>query len=124
MKTLESELGEHGGKVLNPQRTLWDLRDILEPDDLLISDVGAHKLWLSRFFRVAKPKTIIISNGLSPMGIAVPGGIAAKLMDPNRRVGTLSGDGGFLMSVHELEPAERKRREPGKPVFRGREAGG
>src|SRR6266705_4540531 len=76
MKTLESELGEHSGKVLNPQRTLWDLRDILEPDDLLISDVGAHKLWLSRFFRVAKPKTIIISNGLSPMGIAVPGGIA------------------------------------------------
>src|SRR5213593_4027562 len=89
-KRLESELGE-----------------ILEPDDLLISDVGAHKLWLSRFFRVVKPKTIIISNGLSPMGIALPGGIAAKLMDPDRRVVTLSGDGGFLMSVHELETARR-----------------
>ena len=118
MKTLESELGEHGGKVLNPQRTLWDLRDILEPDDLLISDVGAHKLWLSRFFRVAKPKTIIISNGLSPMGIAVPGGIAAKLMDPNRRVVTLSGDGGFLMSVHELETASRENAPTVNLVFR------
>src|SRR2546427_182848 len=118
MKTLESELGEHSGKVLNPQRTLWDLRDILEPDDLLISDVGAHKLWLSRFFRVAKPKTIIISNGLSPMGIAVPGGIAAKLMDPNRRVVTLSGDGGFLMSVHELETASRENAPTVNLVFR------
>jgi len=118
MKTLESELGEHGGKVLNPQRTLWDLRDILEPDDLLISDVGAHKLWLSRFFRVAKPKTIIISNGLSPMGIAVPGGIAAKLMDPDRRVVTLSGDGGFLMSVHELETASRENAPTVNLVFR------
>ena len=118
MKTLESELGEHSGKVLNPQRTLWDLRDILEPDDLLISDVGAHKLWLSRFFRVAKPKTIIISNGLSPMGIAVPGGIAAKLMDPDRRVVTLSGDGGFLMSVHELETASRENAPTVNLVFR------
>jgi len=99
-KRLESELGEHGDRLLNPQRVLWDLREILEPDDLLISDVGAHKLWLSRFFRVVKPKTIIISNGLSPMGIALPGGIAAKLMDPDRRVVTLSGDGG--MSSFEM----------------------
>src|SRR2546428_237389 len=101
-KTLESEIGDHGERLLNPRRILWDLREILEPDDLLISDVGAHKLWLSRFFRVAKPKTVIISNGLSPMGIALPGGIAAKLMAPDRRVVTLSGDGGFLMSAQGL----------------------
>src|SRR5438034_3795910 len=118
MKPLESELGEHGSKAMNPQRILWDLREILEPDDLLISDVGAHKLWLSRFFRVVKPKTIIISNGLSPMGIALPGGIAAKLMEPDRRVVTLSGDGGFLMSVHELETAKRENAATVNIVFR------
>ena len=117
-KILESELGEHGERLLNPQRILWDLREILKPDDLLISDVGAHKLWLSRFFRVAKPKTVIISNGLSPMGIALPGGIAAKLMDPDRRVVTLSGDGGFLMGVHELETARRERTATVNLVFR------
>jgi acetolactate synthase-1/2/3 large subunit len=117
-ETLEAELGEHGERLLNPQRILWDLRDMLEPDDLLISDVGAHKLWLSRFFRVLKPKTIIISNGLSPMGIALPGGIAAKLMDPDRRVVTLSGDGGFLMSVHELETAKREKAATVNLVFR------
>src|SRR5438094_7837585 len=117
-KTLESELGEHGEELLNPQRVLWVLREILEPDDLLISDVGAHKLWLSRFFRVVKPKTIIISNGLSPMGIALPGGIAAKLMNPDRRVVTLSGDGGFLMSLHELETAKRENAATVNVVFR------
>src|SRR5439155_539294 len=79
---------------------------------------GAHKLWLSRFFRVVKPKTIIISNGLSPMGIALPGGIAAKLMEPDRRVVTLSGDGGFLMSVHELETAKRENAATVNIVFR------
>ena len=118
LKALESELGPHSENLLNPRRVLWDLREILGPDDLLISDVGAHKLWLSRFFRVAKPKTIVISNGLSPMGIALPGGIAAKLLDPDRRVVTLSGDGGFLMSVHELETARRERAATVNLVFR------
>jgi len=118
VKTLESELGAHSENALNPRRLLWDLREILEPDDLLISDVGAHKLWLSRFFRVAKPKTIVISNGLSAMGIALPGGIAAKLLDPDRRVVTLSGDGGFLMSVHELETAKREHAATVNLVFR------
>jgi len=117
-KTLESELGVHRERLLNPRRILWSLRDLLEPDDLLISDVGAHKLWLSRFFRVVKPKTVIISNGLSPMGIALPGGIAAKLLDPDRRVVTLSGDGGFMMSVHELETARRERAATVNLVFR------
>ncbi len=118
MRTLESELGEHAENLSNPQRVIWEMREILEPDDLLISDVGAHKLWLGRFFRVLKPKTIVISNGLSAMGIAVPGGIAAKLMDPDRRVVTLSGDGGFLMSVHELETARRENAATVNLVFR------
>ncbi len=118
LKQLESELGEHGKKGLSPQRILWDLRDVLEPDDLLISDVGAHKLWLGRFFRALKPKTVIVSNGLSAMGIALPGGIAAKLNEPDRRVVTVSGDGGFLMSVHELETAKRERTATVNLVFR------
>jgi len=118
LKRLESELGERSKGVLKPQRILWELRDILGPDDLLISDVGAHKLWLGRFFRTMKPNTVIISNGLSAMGIALPGGIAAKLADPDRRVMTLSGDGGFLMSVHELETAKRERTATVNLVFR------
>ncbi|MGI0149602.1 MAG: thiamine pyrophosphate-dependent enzyme, partial [Thermoplasmata archaeon] len=118
VKKLESELMDHAGSLLKPQKILWDLRDILEPDDLLISDVGAHKLWLGRFFRTLKPNTVLISNGLSAMGIGLPGGIAAKLNDPDRRVVTLSGDGGFLMSVHELETAKRERAATVNVVFR------
>src|SRR2546430_2295337 len=116
LKRLESELGERSKGVLKHQRILWELRDLLGPDDLLISDVGAHKLWLGRFFRTMKPNTVIISNGLSAMGIALPGGIAAKLADPNPRAVTLSGDGGFLMSVHELETAKREQAATVNPV--------
>src|SRR2546422_6714816 len=117
LKRLESELGERSKGAMKPQRIIWELRDILAPDDLLISDVGAHKLWLGRFFRTMKPNTVIISNGLSAMGIALPGGIAAKLSNPERRVVTLSGDGGFLMSVHELETAKREQAATVNLVF-------
>ncbi|TLZ46143.1 MAG: acetolactate synthase large subunit, partial [Methanobacteriota archaeon] len=73
IRTLESELGDVAERSLKPQRIVWDLRDILEPDDLLLSDVGAHKLWLGRFFRSVKPNTVLVSNGLASMGIALPG---------------------------------------------------
>ncbi len=92
---------------LKPQRILSDMRRVLSGDDILISDVGVHKLWIARLFPAERPNTVIISNGLATMGIGVPGGIAAKLAEPNRRVVVVTGDGGFLMNVQELETAQR-----------------
>jgi len=76
-------------------------------DDVLVSDVGAHKLWIARLFQAEQPNTCIISNGFAAMGIALPGAIAAKLALPERRVVAVSGDGGFLMNAQELETAVR-----------------
>lgn len=92
-----------------PPALLRTLRSAMEADDLLISDVGAHKIWIGRLFQAEKPNTVLISNGLATMGIAIPGGIAAKLTRPEQRVVTLSGDGGFLMMVHELETMKREK---------------
>ena len=92
---------------LKPQRVVWALRQALADDDILVSDVGAHKVWLARFFPTSRPNTVVISNGFATMGIAVPGGLAAKLAHPNRRVVAVSGDGGFLMNAQELETARR-----------------
>jgi acetolactate synthase-1/2/3 large subunit len=92
---------------LKPQRILADLRSALADDDIVISDVGAHKLWLARLFPCLQPNTCIISNGFAAMGMAVPGAVAAKLVHPNRRVVAVMGDGGFLMNSQELETATR-----------------
>ena len=92
---------------LKPQRILADLRSALAGDDIVISDVGAHKLWLARLFPVLQPNTCIVSNGFAAMGIAVPGAVAAKLAHPNRRVVAVTRDGGFLMNSQELETAAR-----------------
>ena len=104
----ELELGRHDTSYpLKPQRILADLRSALADDDILISDVGAHKLWLARLFPCLQPNTCIISNGFAAMGMAVPGAVAAKLVHPNRRVVAVTGDGGFLMNSQELETAAR-----------------
>lgn len=92
---------------IKPQRILADLRAALDPKDIVISDVGAHKLWVARLFPAQWANTVIISNGLATMGIGVPGAIAAKLAFPDRRVVTVTGDGGFLMNSQELETAKR-----------------
>jgi acetolactate synthase-1/2/3 large subunit len=92
---------------VQPPRALYEIRQALGRDDILISDVGLHKLWIGRMFPAYEPNTVLIANGLAGMGFAVPAAIAAKLVHPNRSVVTVNGDGGFLMNCQELETAVR-----------------
>jgi acetolactate synthase-1/2/3 large subunit len=92
---------------MQPPRVLWEIRRALGREDILISDVGLHKLWIGRMFPAHEPNTVLIANGLAGMGFALPCAIAAKLVHPERRVVTVNGDGGFLMNCQELETAAR-----------------
>lgn len=92
---------------MQPPRLLADIRNVLGRDDVLVSDVGLHKLWIGRMFPAYEPGTVLIANGLAGMGFAVPGAIAAKLVRPAANVVAVSGDGGFLMNMQELETAKR-----------------
>ena len=94
---------------VKPQKIVWDVREVLGPDDIAISDVGAHKMWMSRMYRAERPNTCIISNGFAAMGIAVPGAIAAKLAYPERKVIAVTGDAGFMMNSQEIETAMRMK---------------
>jgi acetolactate synthase-1/2/3 large subunit len=100
---------EDGHFPMRPPRVLCDIRRALGRTDVLVSDVGLHKLWIGRMFPAHEPGTVLIANGLAGMGFALPSGIAAKLVDPRRHVVTVSGDGGFLMNCQELETAVRLR---------------
>ena len=92
---------------MQPPRAQWEIRQALGRHDMLISDVGLHKLWIARMFPAHEPNTVLIANGLAGMGIALPTAIAAKLVHPDRNVVTVNGDGGFLMNCQELETAVR-----------------
>ncbi|HUV25409.1 MAG TPA: acetolactate synthase large subunit [Methanomassiliicoccales archaeon] len=95
--------------LVKPQLAVRKVRDSLDREDIAICDVGAHLLWMMKLYPVYKENTLIASNGLIPMGLAVPGAIAAKLVHPERKVVAVCGDGGFMMTSCELETAMRLR---------------
>ncbi|MEQ8356058.1 MAG: acetolactate synthase large subunit [Kiloniellaceae bacterium] len=92
---------------IRPQKALWDLRRALGPDDILLSGVGAHKMWIGRYYQCNQPNTCLIPNGFCAMGMPLPGAIAAHLVFPERKIVAVTGDGDFLMNVQEMETARR-----------------
>lgn len=107
---IESEFHQYDQDVhfpIKPQKIIHDLRLALADEDIVICDVGAHKMWMARMYNAQAPNTCIISNGFASMGIALPGAIAAKLAKPSQKVVAVTGDAGFLMNVQEIETAVR-----------------
>ena len=92
---------------IKPEKLIANVRNAINPDDIVISDVGTHKLWISKIYQTYEPNTCIIPNGFASMGFALPGAIAAKLVYPKKSILALTGDGGFLMNVQEIETAVR-----------------
>ena len=108
---MKAELAAHKDDVgegpIRPQKALWDARSVLGVDDILLSDVGAHKMWIARHYHCHQPNTCLIPNGFCSMGFALPGAIAASIVHPERKILAICGDGGFLMNVQEMETARR-----------------
>ncbi|TMQ91918.1 acetolactate synthase large subunit [Actinomadura soli] len=108
---IREELAEgatEGGHPLSPRRIVSDVRAAMGRGDIVLADTGAVKMWMARMYPTYEPNTLLVSNGLSSMGFAVPGAIAAKLARPDRRVLAATGDGAFLMNSQELETAVRE----------------
>jgi acetolactate synthase-1/2/3 large subunit len=110
-REMKAEIEQHRDDdttgLVRPQKALWDVRQVMGPLDILLSDVGAHKMWIARQYHCHEPNTCLIPNGFCSMGFALPGAIAASLVHPDRRVLAICGDGGFLMNVQEMETARR-----------------
>ena len=108
---MTAELEEYSGDdtegSIRPQKVLWDVREALGPNDILLSGVGAHKMWIARHYHCNEPNTCLIPNGFCSMGMPLPGSIAAHIVHPDRKVFAIAGDGDFMMNVQEMETARR-----------------
>ena len=71
---------------MKPQRILADVRKVMGGEDILLSDVGAHKMWVARHYDCTDPNTCLISNGFCTMGFALPGSIGAKMAFPDKKI--------------------------------------
>jgi acetolactate synthase I/II/III large subunit len=94
---------------IKPEKLVLDVRDALDESDIVISDVGVHKLWIAKIYNTYTPNTCIVPNGFCSMGFSLPAAIAAQLVDPSHKIVAMCGDGGFLMNVQEIETAVRLR---------------
>jgi acetolactate synthase-1/2/3 large subunit len=106
-ESIESYSLDDSSGIFNAPGVINAVRDILPDDGLLISDVGSHKMWIARNYQTYEPNSCLISNGLASMGISLPGGIAAAMVDDERPVIAMMGDGGSMMNIQELETAHR-----------------
>ena len=106
-----AEFREHadddGEGPIRPQKAIWDVRQALSAGDILLSGVGAHKMWIARYYHCHEPNCCLIPNGFCSMGQPLPGAIAAHLVHPDRKILGIAGDGDFLMNVQEMETATR-----------------
>lgn len=104
-KRVEADIrgfADDAGFPMKPKRILKDLRDTLRDEDILVSDVGAHKMWIARQYGARHSKTCLISNGFCSMGDSMPGAMVAKRLYPEKHVVAVCGDGGFMMSIQAL----------------------
>ncbi|GAB5382474.1 MAG: acetolactate synthase large subunit [Aliiglaciecola sp.] len=107
MEELNAWQNDQSKGLIKPQKVLSDTREVLPADSVLLSDVGAHKMWIARHYQSHLPNTCLIPNGFCSMGFALPGAIAASMVYPQKVIVGIAGDAGFLMNVQEMETAKR-----------------
>lgn len=92
---------------IKPQRLVRDLRDAMPRDGILSLDNGMYKIWVARNYPAYEQNTVLLDNALATMGAGLPVGMATKLLNPDKKVVVVAGDGGFMMNLADLETANR-----------------
>ena len=90
-----------------PQRLVHDVRKVMPEDGIVCLDNGMYKIWFARNYRTTVANTLLLDNALATMGAGLPSAIAAKCINPTKRVLAVCGDGGFMMNSQEMETAVR-----------------
>ncbi len=90
-----------------PQYLVSQVRAIMPDDGIIALDNGIYKIWFARNYQAFAPNTVLLDNALATMGAGFPSAMGAALVDPNKKVLAICGDGGFMMNSQELETAVR-----------------
>ena len=90
-----------------PQRLVADVRRAMPDDGIICLDNGVYKIWFALNYRAHEPNTVLLDNALATMGAGLPSAMAARLVEPDKKIMAICGDGGFMMNSQELETAVR-----------------
>jgi acetolactate synthase-1/2/3 large subunit len=92
---------------LTPQRIVHDVREAMPANGIVALDNGMYKIWFARNYRTQVANTLLLDNALATMGAGLPSAMMASMLNPDKRVLAVCGDGGFMMNAQELETAIR-----------------
>lgn len=106
-RDLANRASHMSGFAIHPLRLVRAMQDIVNSDVTLCVDMGSFHIWIARYLYSFRSRQILMSNGQQTMGVALPWAIAAALVNPQQKVVSVSGDGGFMQSSMELETAVR-----------------
>lgn len=113
-KRVKDEVETHVSKYFEdtrfpilPQRAVNEIRKLMPADGIVTLDNGVYKIWFARNYKCYEPNTMLLDNALATMGAGLPSGMAAKIVNPDKKVVAVCGDGGFMMNSQELETAVR-----------------
>jgi len=90
-----------------PQSAVSIIREELNEDGILTLDNGVYKVWFARNYPCYQNNSLLLDNALATMGAGLPSAMLAKLINPDRKVISVCGDGGFMMNSQEMETAVR-----------------
>ena len=87
---------------LVPQEVLEELDKIIKGNAIITTDVGQHQMWAAQYLSYENPDHMITSGGAGTMGFGMPAAVGAQIAMPDKKVISISGDGGFQMTFQEL----------------------
>ena len=90
-----------------PQRIVSDVRAVMPEDGVIALDNGTYKIWFARNYLTTQPNTVLLDNALATMGAGLPSAMMVAMLNPDKCVMAICGDGGFMMNSQELETAVR-----------------
>ena len=88
-----------------PQRIMHEINKVLDDNTIITTDVGQNQMWAMHHLRINRPRQFISSGSLGTMGFGLPSALGAKVACPEKKVMTITGDGGLLMVIQELATA-------------------
>ena len=91
------------GEAHSALQFMHELGALLQPSDVVTTDVGQHQMWAAQLLRFCEPRRWLTSGGLGTMGFGVPAAIGAALAQPEEgRTICITGDGSLLMNIQEF----------------------
>ncbi|MDP5039178.1 MAG: acetolactate synthase large subunit [Candidatus Gracilibacteria bacterium] len=93
--------------IMGPRQLVEDVRSVLDKDDIVALDNGLYKVWFARNYKTYSPNTLLLDNALATMGAGVASGLEAKRINLNKNVVVVTGDGGLVMNLGDLETVVR-----------------